>query len=377
MFRIYGDYMYYAFSFVLPLLLLAVTNGLVTSAYRRAQGRRRRLTRQSGDSERSITLVMILVVLLFIICQAPARVVQIVWSYMYRDCRQLRAIVIHASNMLEVLNSSLNFVVYCLFHRRFRAILRSYCCWCCGGVGRSCRRPADGSLSLADGATRGGPGETGTMLDGTTSLLRISGEGEKICLKPSQSHHPPPSSICRTSSTTIFVINSDNSTHGKYRKFGSTLARLCWQLDGPDAKSGGTKSAGYSSASPHLSRSDSQHHCDCCFGRTLEKVAERKQRRQADAEASKPAVPHALELVEDNNSFEMKSLVHNLGKDGKLSSKCVAMATHSRLSPAGDRYKVDEVDSKSSKVDVDDDRRAAFEKLKLEDPFGGVYMGPT
>jgi hypothetical protein len=373
MFRIYGDYMYYAFSFVLPLLLLAVANGLVTSAYRRAQGRRRRLTRQSGDSERSITLVMILVVLLFIICQAPARVVQIVWSYMYRDCRQLRAIVIHASNMLEVLNSSLNFVVYCLFHRRFRAILRSYFCWCCGGVGRSCRRPADGSLSLADGATRGGPGETGTMLDGRTSLLRISGEGEKICLKPGQSHHHPLSSVCHTSSSAIFVINSDNSMHGKYRKFGSTLARLCWQLDGPDAKSGEAKSAGYSSASPCLSRSGSQHRCDCCFGTTLGKDAVRKQRRHG--EASKPAPPHALELVEDNNSFEMKSLVHKLGEDGKLSSKCVAMATHSRLSPAGDRNKINEVDSKSSKVD--DDRRTAFEKLKLEDPFGGVYMGPT
>ncbi len=118
--RIYSDYLYYAFSFILPLLFLAVANGLVTYAYRRAQGRRRRLVVTAraggggggggGECKRSITLVMILVVLLFILCQAPARFIQIMWSYTFHHCHQLRYFIIHTSNMLEVLNSSLNFV---------------------------------------------------------------------------------------------------------------------------------------------------------------------------------------------------------------------------------------------------------------------------
>jgi hypothetical protein len=122
--------LYYLLSFALPLVVLAAMNTCVIRAYRAARMRRRRMSSnhqpatarrdvggdgvsevgacttvagggsgfgryptrtrcRRADHESSVTLVMIVIVLVFIGCQAPARVVQIVWGYIYSDCRQV------------------------------------------------------------------------------------------------------------------------------------------------------------------------------------------------------------------------------------------------------------------------------------------------
>ena len=93
---IYFDILYYVFSLFLPLLLLALLNIRLTVAYRALQRRRRLRWQQrggcgcSGDdaqmSEQNITRVLILIVLAFMLCNAPARVVQIVWKYAPQLC---------------------------------------------------------------------------------------------------------------------------------------------------------------------------------------------------------------------------------------------------------------------------------------------------
>jgi hypothetical protein len=118
---VYVDVCYYVFSFFLPVLLLLVCSCcVVTRLWTR---RRQTATVPRREMENNVTVVMIVVVLVFIMCQAPARLVQIIWSYSYAHCRQFQYFLIQASNTLEVLNSSLNFVVYCLFHRNFRIFL--------------------------------------------------------------------------------------------------------------------------------------------------------------------------------------------------------------------------------------------------------------
>lgn len=127
---VYNDTLYYLLSFALPLVVLAAMNTCVIRAYRAARMRRRRMSSnhqpatarrdvggdgvsevgacttvagggsgfgryptrtrcRRADHESSVTLVMIVIVLVFIGCQAPARVVQIVWGYIYSDCRQV------------------------------------------------------------------------------------------------------------------------------------------------------------------------------------------------------------------------------------------------------------------------------------------------
>lgn len=128
---VYNDALYYLLSFALPLVVLAAMNTCVIRAYRAARMRRRRMSSshqsttrrrdvggdgvsevgacstavgggsvlgryptrtrsRRADHESSVTLVMIVIVLVFIGCQAPARIVQMVWSYNYTDCRQVR-----------------------------------------------------------------------------------------------------------------------------------------------------------------------------------------------------------------------------------------------------------------------------------------------
>ena len=175
---VYTDGMYYLFSFVIPLLILAFVNTRVTISYRAARKRRRRMTSRRADNENNITLVMIIVVLVFMMCQAPARIVQLIWDYKFAHCRQFQFYLIHISNTFEVLNSSVNFVVYYVFRRRFRTIFWTSICLpsfvitprgrgaICGATLDSQRMTATTEgLSLAQF-------EQSTMLDPTTGTYR-------------------------------------------------------------------------------------------------------------------------------------------------------------------------------------------------------------
>ena len=125
---IYTDGLYYVFSFILPLLILSFVNTKITVAYRATLKRRRRMTSRCCDNEKNITLVMIIVVVVFILCQAPARVLQMVWGYKYKHCSELIYYFTHITNTFEVFNSSVNFLIYFVFRKRFRDILCAHMC---------------------------------------------------------------------------------------------------------------------------------------------------------------------------------------------------------------------------------------------------------
>lgn len=82
--------------------------------------------------EISITLVMIAVIIVFILCAAPARLVQLTWSYVpVSSCPSVALVVTEVASMLEVLNSSANFLVYISVRPAFRAIVASIFCGGC------------------------------------------------------------------------------------------------------------------------------------------------------------------------------------------------------------------------------------------------------
>ena len=130
---IYFDILYYISSFVLPLLLLAVLNSRLTIAYRRikkrrAQMRGQRSSTSASDNDNNITLVMIIVVLTFMLTQAPARMVQILWDYKYTRCDTVQFILVEISKILEVLNSSINIFIYYGLRTKFRDALCALVC---------------------------------------------------------------------------------------------------------------------------------------------------------------------------------------------------------------------------------------------------------
>ena len=67
----------------------------------------RRLTE---TNEQNVTLIMIIVVLVFMICHVPAKMVQIVWSYRRQSCATPEFFVRELSVVFELLASSLNFL---------------------------------------------------------------------------------------------------------------------------------------------------------------------------------------------------------------------------------------------------------------------------
>ncbi|XP_014206493.1 probable G-protein coupled receptor B0563.6 [Copidosoma floridanum] len=111
-----------------PTVLLAVLNLRIVLAYRRTCERRRRLTRRSARDARSVSeerrLVMLLgsTSLLFLVCVSPMVILDLtlneanlsIFSY-----QVFRA----TANLLEVVNYSLTFYIYCLFSEDFRATL--------------------------------------------------------------------------------------------------------------------------------------------------------------------------------------------------------------------------------------------------------------
>lgn len=139
---LYFDILYYCFNFILPLLILVLLSIKLTIAYRKLSRRRNifRSTRRSHHDP-NITLIMIVVIVTFIVCNGPARLVQMVWRYKPQTCLSLEYVLMKLSNVLEVLNSSTNFVIYCVFRRQFRQMVQMKIC--------QYRRHAPETISLA------------------------------------------------------------------------------------------------------------------------------------------------------------------------------------------------------------------------------------
>lgn len=176
---IYFDIMYYIFSFALPLVLLTYLNIRLIVAYRDVRQRRLAMLSNArhaqngggganggGTSHASaaevyrdpnITLVMIVVILIFIVCNLPAKAVQILYSYDVDGCQSYEFYLVELSKVLELLNSSTNFAVYCVFRQQFRVILRRGRCCASSNTAARCP-PLQGvtdtnhvSLSLLNG----------------------------------------------------------------------------------------------------------------------------------------------------------------------------------------------------------------------------------
>jgi len=172
---IYYNILYAALMLAVPLVALSGLNvrlirALTALRRKRAEMQGPKTSTTSQDS--NVTLVLVIVVLVFTVCQTPALVTQLMWSLLADDarvCGGLQYYFGRISNLLVVVNSAANFPVYLFFNTRFRLVLGQM-------IGRSLG--GGGELPTAGGASRVGGGATVTtaakmtVASGATSRAR-------------------------------------------------------------------------------------------------------------------------------------------------------------------------------------------------------------
>jgi neuropeptide Y receptor type 1 len=133
-FLVYKTVCYFIFRAIGPLLTLIVLNYKLIKALQEVRRRHEDLTR-SGKHRENITLMLVVVVCVFITCTLPDLVLRIVVTF--RDFLPMvhmgsvtwMTVMNVITNMLLVVNSSINFLIYCLIGKKFRKILKQmYSC---------------------------------------------------------------------------------------------------------------------------------------------------------------------------------------------------------------------------------------------------------
>jgi len=150
---IYSNILYYPVMYIVPLGSLTLLNIRLIAALNAIKRRtlsvssskmvtdsddvptRRNQRRRGRRKDDNITLCIVVIVCVFIVCQTPALLNQIFWAIFdtgERECGHFHFYYTKLSDLLVVVNSSCNFVVYCLFGTTFRRIFAStVCCWWC------------------------------------------------------------------------------------------------------------------------------------------------------------------------------------------------------------------------------------------------------
>ena len=130
---IYLNALYTVLVLLLPLLLLI---GLNSQLIRDIRASRQRASAVSGrhgmvaPSEENISVVMVIIIVVFIICQTPDRLCQILNLVLFdpQRCSVAKSRYQAVGNLLIIINSSSNFIIYYLFRKSFRSILKQRIC---------------------------------------------------------------------------------------------------------------------------------------------------------------------------------------------------------------------------------------------------------
>ena len=122
---IYNGVLYVTFVVAAPLLTLTFVNIRLIQALKARRRKRMEMVSQLQQNDNNVTVVLIIVIVVLIVCQIPALVVRALKVAMPEDTGRCDYIfyMVTVANMLRVLNSAVNFVIYVVFNKRFRQVL--------------------------------------------------------------------------------------------------------------------------------------------------------------------------------------------------------------------------------------------------------------
>ena len=128
---VYSATLYSLFLFFLPLLLIAFLNIRLVIALQRGKRQWRDL-QQRQRKEQSVTIIPLTIVATFFLCGTPSLAVNVIEAInplIAATSSYVTFMVV--ANLLVVINSASNFVIYYLLGRKFRQKLVELCCCCC------------------------------------------------------------------------------------------------------------------------------------------------------------------------------------------------------------------------------------------------------
>ncbi|ELT90067.1 hypothetical protein CAPTEDRAFT_184853 [Capitella teleta] len=122
--KIYTNALYTVLVLVLPFSLLLILNVRLICSLRASRSRlRMHSVNRIGASENNITLVMIVIIVVFLFCLLPDRLIPVFTTMLGTNSGCFLKVLLCISNLLFVINSSVNVFIYCLLRRRFRKLL--------------------------------------------------------------------------------------------------------------------------------------------------------------------------------------------------------------------------------------------------------------
>lgn len=121
-YEVYYIWLYLFVMYFIPFLTLAVLNISIWKAVQHANKDRQRLTRRE-EKEIGLAMMLICVVAIFFVCNILALLINIL------ECFDLVVpALVRVSNLLVTFNSSINFVIYCIFGQKFKKMfLHMFC----------------------------------------------------------------------------------------------------------------------------------------------------------------------------------------------------------------------------------------------------------
>ena len=119
---------YIVLVFLLPLTCLTILNTKMVMTIRRSRMRHQELGRPREENECNGTLVLVIIIVVFIVCESPELIVKImVVIDSYSDSVNILAealdILVVFNELMMVVNSSVNFAIYMTLSNRFCLIL--------------------------------------------------------------------------------------------------------------------------------------------------------------------------------------------------------------------------------------------------------------
>lgn len=153
---LYSCILYSLLLFFIPLALLVILNAKLIWSLESGRRQWQRLS-CNQKREQMITIIPLCIVIVFFVCGTPALVVNIVDS-IYPDIYGYYPHFVTfmvVANLLVVLNSACNFIIYCLLGKKFRAKLLDLCRCRVGGRYRAVHHLV--STQYTDGQTDARP----------------------------------------------------------------------------------------------------------------------------------------------------------------------------------------------------------------------------
>ena len=129
--KIYHITLTFVFLFIIPLTIIIVLNVRLALAIKAAMRKRQQMTNsvrpggasQKVDSSTNVNLMLVIVISIFVICELPDFIAAIVGAMDAKSHLTGYGYFAAVKESLLVLNSAINFYIYCIFYKRFNKTL--------------------------------------------------------------------------------------------------------------------------------------------------------------------------------------------------------------------------------------------------------------